>query len=312
MPKIFTMFSTFSMASLALPGADDLGLERCRMRNCHPIQSNWGCPGPDMSFGRSNMSLDLTFVVCTKLTPGTTNNVKDLALTCTESWSVSTERAAWSRSGNETGDLDQLDLKFTSLWLPFLVDMATFFTRLFGDFLYKAILRIEESSLSSKFDNHRMDQEKIRSIVDWEVPKKERASSIGRLQGERPDAISLEREASRAYCRGDNKRLSRGDSVTVMNAEEWGILLVTVPMFRRTNAAGGVQNRPAEDGRERRKFRCRLCGNVSQRQQKGGGAGRLYSESMLELASVKMIIDAGSSDNIASTKTVDQLGLKPF
>ncbi|KAM7460741.1 hypothetical protein LguiB_035949 [Lonicera macranthoides] len=33
------------------------------------------------------------------------------ALTCTESRSVSTERAAWSRSGNETGDLDQLDLK---------------------------------------------------------------------------------------------------------------------------------------------------------------------------------------------------------
>jgi hypothetical protein len=34
-----------------------------------------------------------------------------------------------------------------------------------------------------------------------------------------------------------------------MNVEEWGIFLVTVPMFRRTNAAGGVQNRPAEDGR---------------------------------------------------------------
>lgn len=34
-----------------------------------------------------------------------------------------------------------------------------------------------------------------------------------------------------------------------MNVEEWGIFLVTAPMFRRTNAAGGVQNRPAEDGR---------------------------------------------------------------
>lgn len=55
------------------------------------------------------------------------------------------------------------------------------------------------------------------------------------------DAISLEREASRACC--------RGDPVTVMNVEEWGILLITVPMFRRTNAAGGVKNRPAEDGR---------------------------------------------------------------
>lgn len=34
-----------------------------------------------------------------------------------------------------------------------------------------------------------------------------------------------------------------------MNVEEWGILLVTVQMFRRTNAAGEVQNIPAEDGR---------------------------------------------------------------
>lgn len=39
------------------------------------------------------------------------------ALTCTESQSVSTERAAWSRSGNETGDLDQLDLKLHPMWL---------------------------------------------------------------------------------------------------------------------------------------------------------------------------------------------------
>jgi len=48
---------------------------------------------------------------------------------------------------------------------------------------------------------------------------------------------------------------------------------------------------------------------VSQRQQKGGGDGRLYSESMSELDSAKMIIDAGSSDNIASTDMVGQLGL---
>ena len=34
-----------------------------------------------------------------------------------------------------------------------------------------------------------------------------------------------------------------------MNVEEWGILLVTVPMFRRTNAARGVHNRSAEDRR---------------------------------------------------------------
>ena len=34
----------------------------------------------------------------------------------------------------------------------------------------------------------------------------------------------------------------------MLNVEELRILLVTVPMFRRTNAAGGVKNRPAEDG----------------------------------------------------------------
>ncbi|KAK4347933.1 hypothetical protein RND71_034272 [Anisodus tanguticus] len=53
----------------------------------------------------------------------------------------------------------------------------------------------------------------------------------------------------------------------------------------------------------------KLCGNMSQRQQKGGEDGRLYSKSMSELASAKIIIDAGSLDNIASTKMVDQLGL---
>ncbi|KAF3948394.1 hypothetical protein CMV_025601 [Castanea mollissima] len=162
----------------------------------------------------------------------------------------------------------------------------------------------------------------------------------GQRQGERCDAISLEREAGRACCKGDKKRLCRGDSVTTMNVEEWGILTVTIPMFRHTNATGGVQNRPAEDGRvnvmEPRarealkvssngnmvgvlKLRrgdsfavIRLCGNMSQCQQKGGGDGRMYSESMSELASAKMIIDAGSSDNIASIEMVDSLGLPPF
>lgn len=46
-----------------------------------------------------------------------------------------------------------------------------------------------------------------------------------------------------------------------------------------------------------------------QRQQKGGEDGRLYSKSMSELASAKIIIDAGSLDKIASTEMVDQLGL---
>jgi len=48
---------------------------------------------------------------------------------------------------------------------------------------------------------------------------------------------------------------------------------------------------------------------VWQRQQKGGEDGRLYSKSMSELASAKIIIDAGSLDKIASTEMVDQLGL---
>ncbi|CAI9264388.1 unnamed protein product [Lactuca saligna] len=78
-------------------------------------------------------------------------------------------------------------------------------------------------------------------VYEQNTSPKARGRATGRLQGERRDAISLEREASRACC--------RGDPVTVMNVEEWGIFLVTAPMFRRTNAAGGVQNRPAEDGR---------------------------------------------------------------
>ncbi|OIT27645.1 hypothetical protein A4A49_53389 [Nicotiana attenuata] len=159
-----------------------------------------------------------------------------------------------------------------------------------------------------------MDQEKTRSVVDWEVPKKERAGSSGevgcskgRAPGERQDAIGLEREASRACCRGDKKRLSRGYLVTVMNVEEWGIFLVTVPMFRRTNAARGVQNRPAEDGRVNV-----VEPRAREALKKGGEDGRLYLKSMSELASAKIIIDAGSLDKIASTEMVDQLGLKPF
>lgn len=53
----------------------------------------------------------------------------------------------------------------------------------------------------------------------------------------------------------------------------------------------------------------RLCINMSQRQQKGGEDGRLYSKSMSELAGAKIIIDAGSLDNIASTEMANQLGL---
>nr|GEV72845.1 hypothetical protein [Tanacetum cinerariifolium] len=97
--------------------------------------------------------------------------------------------------------------------------------------------------------------------------KQQWGRATGRLQGERRDAISLEREASRACCRGD-------------------------------------LNRPAEDGRVHV-----VEPRAREALKKGGGNGRLYSESMPELDSAKMIIDAGSSDNIASTKMVDQLGL---
>ncbi|KAK4339059.1 hypothetical protein RND71_008024 [Anisodus tanguticus] len=78
-------------------------------------------------------------------------------------------------------------------------------------------------------------------------------------------------------------------------------------MFRRTNAARGVQNRPAEDGRVNV-----VEPRAREALKKGGEDGRLYSKSMSELASAKIIIDAGSLDNIASTEMVDQLGLKPF
>nr|GEZ30804.1 hypothetical protein [Tanacetum cinerariifolium] len=88
-----------------------------------------------------------------------------------------------------------------------------------------------------------MDQEKIKSVLDWEVLKKERAGQQW-----------------------------RGDSFTFV----------------------------------------RLCGNVSQCQQKGGGDERRYSESMLELDNAKMIIDAGSSDNIAAIMEAGSKDLPPM
>nr|GFB66858.1 hypothetical protein [Tanacetum cinerariifolium] len=139
-----------------------------------------------------------------------------------------------------------------------------------------------------------MDQEKIRFVLDWEVSKKERACSSGQLQGEHRDAISLEREASGACC--------RRDPITFMNVEEWGIFLVTVPMFRQTNATRGVQNKLAADKRVH-------VVEPRAREALKRGDERLYSESIPELDSAKMIIDAGSLNNIASTKMVDQLGL---
>ena len=58
-----------------------------------------------------------------------------------------------------------------------------------------------------------------------------------------------------------------------MNVEEWGILLVTAPMFRRTNVAGGVQNRSAEDGRVNVvKPRTREALKVSSSRKHSGGS----------------------------------------
>ncbi|GJS38174.1 hypothetical protein Tco_0563217 [Tanacetum coccineum] len=83
-----------------------------------------------------------------------------------------------------------------------------------------------------------------------------------------------------------------------------GIFLLTVPMFRRTNATRGVLNRPAEDGRVHV-----VEPKAREALKKRGVDGRLYSKSMPELDSAKMIIDARSSSNIASIEMVDQLGL---
>ncbi|GKA10593.1 hypothetical protein Tco_0690026 [Tanacetum coccineum] len=124
-----------------------------------------------------------------------------------------------------------------------------------------------------------MDQEKIRSVLDWEVPKKERAGSSG---GEQQDDFKENVETPSVWSTRPSE----------LAAEE----------TRRTNAAGGVQNRPAEDGRVHV-----VEPRAREALKKGGGDGRLYSESMPELDSAKMIIDAGSSDNIASTEMQTRL-----
>nr|GFA31722.1 hypothetical protein [Tanacetum cinerariifolium] len=128
-----------------------------------------------------------------------------------------------------------------------------------------------------------MDQEKIRKWRHNEI--------IGGLFRE-----NKKNRFPRRHVAGERLCWPRAP-VTFMNVEEWGIFLVTVPMFRRTNAAGGVQNRPAEDGRVHV-----VEPRAREALKKGGGDGRLYSESMPELDSAKMIIDAGISDNIFSSK----------
>nr|GEU43167.1 hypothetical protein [Tanacetum cinerariifolium] len=75
-----------------------------------------------------------------------------------------------------------------------------------------------------------------------------------------------------------------------------GVIQMDQEKIRRTNAAGGVQNRPAKDGRVHV-----VEPRAREALKKKGGDERLYSKSMPELESAKMIIDAGSSDNIAST-----------
>ncbi|GJW98913.1 hypothetical protein Tco_0180721 [Tanacetum coccineum] len=136
-----------------------------------------------------------------------------------------------------------------------------------------------EYSVARVAGKEAMDQEKIRSVLDWEVPKKERSGSSG---GERYDSFKENVDMPSVW----SARLTK------LAAEE----------IRRMNAAGGVQNRPAEDGRVHV-----VEPRAREALKKGGGDERLYSKSMPELDSAKMIIDAGSSDNIASTEMQTRL-----
>ncbi|GKC81978.1 hypothetical protein Tco_1137695 [Tanacetum coccineum] len=143
-----------------------------------------------------------------------------------------------------------------------------------------------------------MDQEKIRSVLDWEVPKKERAGSSGEAGCSKQFAFFYDKTAQEESKDGFKENVETPSVWSARPAE------LAAEEIRRTNAAGGVQNRPAEDGRVHV-----VEPRAREALKKGGGDGRLYSESMPELDSAKMIIDAGSSDNIASTEMVDQLGL---
>nr|GFA45524.1 hypothetical protein [Tanacetum cinerariifolium] len=127
-----------------------------------------------------------------------------------------------------------------------------------------------EYSVARVAGKEAMDQEKIRSVLDWEVLVKERAGNSG---GERQD----------------------GFKENVETPLVWSVRPAELP---------AEEIRPAEDGRVHV-----VEPRAREALKKEGGDRRLYSESMPELDNAKMIIDAGSSDNIASTEMVDQLGL---
>ncbi|GJS79604.1 hypothetical protein Tco_0832642 [Tanacetum coccineum] len=141
-----------------------------------------------------------------------------------------------------------------------------------------------------------MDQEKIRSVLDWEVPKKERAGSSGEAGCSKQFAFFYDKTAQEESKDGFKENVETPSVWSARPAE------LAAEEIRRTNAAGGVQNRPAEDGRVHV-----VEPRAREALKKGGGDGRLYSESMPELDSAKMIIDAGSSDNIASTEMQTRL-----
>ncbi|GJU69348.1 hypothetical protein Tco_1255607 [Tanacetum coccineum] len=123
----------------------------------------------------------------------------------------------------------------------------------------------------------------IRTVLDWKWPKKGESRQQWTASRRTSRRHQFEREASRALLQ-----------------------------------MRSLQNRPAKDGRvhimepraREALKRPRDGGSVRAGEVKAGRMQTrlLPSESMLELDSAKMIIDAGSSDNIASTEMVDQLG----
>ncbi|GJR06708.1 hypothetical protein Tco_0529692, partial [Tanacetum coccineum] len=153
-----------------------------------------------------------------------------------------------------------------------------------------------EYSVARVAGKEAMDQEKIRSVLDWEVPKKERAGSSGEAGCSKQFAFFYDKTAQEESKDGFKENVETPSVWSARPAE------LAAEEIRRTNAAGGVQNRPAEDGRVHV-----VEPRAREALKKGGGDGRLYSESMPELDSAKMIIDAGSSDNIASTEMQTRL-----
>ncbi|GJW46646.1 hypothetical protein Tco_0078292 [Tanacetum coccineum] len=152
-----------------------------------------------------------------------------------------------------------------------------------------------------------MDQEKSGLFWTGSGRRKERAGSSG-------EALLLRSNFLFFTTRQLRRRGERQDGFKEN---------VETPQFEREASRAllqmrSLQNRPAKDGRvhimepraREALKRPRDGGSVRAGEVKAGRMQTrlLPSESMLELDSAKMIIDAGSSDNIASTEMVDQLG----